>query len=255
MSLNIEKKVTLVLRLFSRFFRKIIPEKLYWGLKRRLLILLVRVGYSNSASRMDLMIVELFKGMKGGFYIEAGAADGVDMSNTLLLEKKYNWTGLLVEPRNEAYLLCEKSRKKSIVENYVLTSFQSNKKTTKVSQNGLYSGVIVEEDTDLNSEYSIKPLEYFNNIYKETDAPTEICKNITLTDLLEQHSIENVDIMSLDVEGYEFEVLEGYDEKSKIINYLIVETDIDEFKIFAKRKGWKLIDHWSGGNNYLFKLR
>ena len=61
--------------------------------------------------------------------------------------------------------------------------------------------------------------------------------------------------MSLDVEGYEFEVLEGYDEKSKIINYLIVETDIDEFKIFAKRKGWKLINHWSGGNNYLFKLR
>ena len=32
------------------------------------------------------------------FFIEAGAMDGELISNTLYLELKYNWTGLLVEP-------------------------------------------------------------------------------------------------------------------------------------------------------------
>ena len=40
---------------------------------------------------------------KPGFFIEAGALDGELISNTMYLELKYNWTGLLVEP-NPAYL-------------------------------------------------------------------------------------------------------------------------------------------------------
>ena len=40
---------------------------------------------------------------KAPFFIEAGALDGETISNTLYLEIKYNWTGLLVEP-NPKYL-------------------------------------------------------------------------------------------------------------------------------------------------------
>ena len=39
----------------------------------------------------------LFKGMLGGFFIEAGADDFVLDSNSLLLELQHGWTGLLVE--------------------------------------------------------------------------------------------------------------------------------------------------------------
>ena len=35
---------------------------------------------------------------KKGFFVEAGASDGENISNTLYLEKKYGWKGLLVEP-------------------------------------------------------------------------------------------------------------------------------------------------------------
>jgi len=44
--------------------------------------------------------------------------------------------------------------------------------------------------------------------------------------------------MSLDVEGYECKLLEGYDEKTKIINYLIVETNLEELLSFAEPRGW-----------------
>ena len=35
---------------------------------------------------------------KQGFFIEAGAADGEIISNTLYFEMRYGWTGLLIEP-------------------------------------------------------------------------------------------------------------------------------------------------------------
>ena len=34
----------------------------------------------------------------GGFFIESGALDGERFSNTLVLERRFGWTGLLVEP-------------------------------------------------------------------------------------------------------------------------------------------------------------
>ena len=40
----------------------------------------------------------IFKGIKNGFFIEAGADDFMLASNTLYFEEKYNWTGLLLEP-------------------------------------------------------------------------------------------------------------------------------------------------------------
>ena len=52
-----------------------------------------------SEYRQDMFLDEIiFKQMKNGFFIEAGADDFVKSSNSLYFEQKYNWTGLLVEP-------------------------------------------------------------------------------------------------------------------------------------------------------------
>jgi hypothetical protein len=40
-------------------------------------------------------LVDLFGRRFRGFFVEAGAHDGVDISNTLYLEKKLGWRGLL----------------------------------------------------------------------------------------------------------------------------------------------------------------
>ena len=39
-----------------------------------------------------------FYAQTGGFFIETGAYDGEQMSNTLLLERSLGWRGLLIEP-------------------------------------------------------------------------------------------------------------------------------------------------------------
>ena len=64
-----------------------------------------------------IKIAEIFKNKKNGFFIEAGAYDGEVFSNTLLLEAKMNWTGLLVEPNPDAFEeLRYKNRKSHLIE-------------------------------------------------------------------------------------------------------------------------------------------
>ena len=46
----------------------------------------------------DKWIIKFLKGKRKGFFIEAGAFDGITNSCTYTLEKYYGWTGILIEP-------------------------------------------------------------------------------------------------------------------------------------------------------------
>ncbi|KAK3857443.1 hypothetical protein Pcinc_036310 [Petrolisthes cinctipes] len=73
------------------------------------------LSYRNSTmgwEKLHRLVVTLFDQQPPGFFVEAGALDGEYLSNTLYLEGKKNWTGLLVEPDAEMFTcLLEKNRK------------------------------------------------------------------------------------------------------------------------------------------------
>lgn len=117
-----------------------------------------------------------------GFFVELGAGDGVHFSNTNWLEKDRGWRGLLIEgdPRNEV-----KDRPNSIVERCVIG-------TGTVS-------------------FGLHPTEsYLSGVNRP--APERIeAEARTLTDVLDQHAIDRVDLISIDTEGNEIEVWKTLD--------------------------------------------
>ena len=83
------------------------------------------------------------KNGKKGFFIEAGAADGETISNTLLFEIKYRWSGLLVEPNPDLLRqLYSKNRKAYILPHCLSTKPEVEIVTFDVS--GFVSGIINE---------------------------------------------------------------------------------------------------------------
>ena len=50
---------------------------------------------------------------RGGTFLEIGAYNGVWMSNTLLFEETYGWTGLLVEANPRLFDECVRHRRKA----------------------------------------------------------------------------------------------------------------------------------------------
>jgi hypothetical protein len=59
---------------------------------------LQNVAGSKAQLFQDLFVLFSLRQLRKGFFVEFGATNGVELSNTLFLEKNYNWTGILGEP-------------------------------------------------------------------------------------------------------------------------------------------------------------
>lgn len=192
-----------------------------------------------------------------GFFIEAGANDGISQSNTYLYEKKYEWIGLLVEPNPVKCSECKSNRPNSIVENYALVSSNYSSDTilgdfthtdycsslmSMVLDKGDWSDEVMHDSQRLRME--------LGNIIK---VPA-----ITLNVLLEKHGIKKVDFFSLDVEGYEISVLNGFNIEKYLPTYILIETTTYENRInvifeYMKNKGYKMVERLSC-NDFLFTI-
>ena len=53
---------------------------------------------SQSQILQDLFVLYELRGKENGFFVEFGATNGIDSSNSFLLEKHYHWDGILAEP-------------------------------------------------------------------------------------------------------------------------------------------------------------
>ena len=53
---------------------------------------------SFSQLNQDINVIEFYKEKKNGFFVDVGAYDGIEFSNTLLLEKELEWNGICIEP-------------------------------------------------------------------------------------------------------------------------------------------------------------
>jgi len=53
---------------------------------------------SYSQLGQDLEVLKFYNNKENGFFIEIGASDGLNLSNTYLLETQYKWKGICCEP-------------------------------------------------------------------------------------------------------------------------------------------------------------
>lgn len=69
----------------------------------------------------DRWVVEcVFPGRRGGYFVEAGAANGIDASCTYVLEHELGWTGLCIEPNAAFFAKLVVNRPHSACENVCL---------------------------------------------------------------------------------------------------------------------------------------
>lgn len=55
------------------------------------------LSHSHSQSGQESMVLSRLEYKKFGTYLEIGAWDGIDLSNTYLLESEYSWNGLAID--------------------------------------------------------------------------------------------------------------------------------------------------------------
>ena len=204
-------------------------------------------NFTNKKERIDKYIFEKYLQKENGIFIEAGANDGITQSNTYILEKYYGWKGICIEPCIKEYIKCSKIRN-SYNYNCALVSFDYNNATVKMDIDGGLMASI--NGKRLNSPY----------LY-------DVSSN-TLQNILDELNLHNIDFFSLDVEGFELDVLKGIDFNKTNITYCLIEynpslfNELMQFMIINKYEFIENVSNysletnpgWDGlHNDYLFK--
>jgi hypothetical protein len=71
---------------------------------------LANANDSQSQNYQDIFVLYETNYKRDGYFVEFGATDGISISNTLLLQEKYGWQGILAEPNPYWHEALEKNR-------------------------------------------------------------------------------------------------------------------------------------------------
>jgi len=155
-----------------------------------------------------------------GYFVEAGAFDGFTQSNTYYLERARGWRGLLVEPVPMLAREAARERRRSVVRNCALVPAGHPDPTVRLRYGGTMT---VMADAQGAAEWTA---EAQRNMALDEPAHEFEVPARTLSSLLDEVGAPEVDLLSLDVEGYEAEVLAGLDLGRHVPRFIVVEVDL-----------------------------
>ncbi len=160
---------------------------------------------------------------KTGTFIELGAFDGISQSNTLYFER-LGWRGVLIEPNPEAANLCRQNRPLAKVFECACIASSDERQEIKLTTCGLMSVVKGARGGGEAEDAWIARGEQVQSIQRGE----VVTKARTLQSVLDEAGVGAVDLLVIDVEGYEISVLEGVDFNRSAPRWIVAEDDYDD---------------------------
>jgi FkbM family methyltransferase len=169
---------------------------------------------SKSQLGQDLNVLKFYNNKREGFFVEIGASDGINLSNTHLLEKSYDWKGICVEPIPNDFL-----------------KLKTNRSNSYCCDNAVYnvSGLVLTFDVS-NSQHLLSGISKHIDRHKDAvdkDKTTINVNTISLVDLLDKYnSPKFIEYLSLDTEGSEYEILKTFNFNKYTFGLIDVEHNL-----------------------------
>ncbi len=140
-------------------------------------------------------------------FLEFGATDGLELSNTYLLESEFNWKGVLCEPSPQWHEVLFKNRPKTKIVTDCIWNNSNEKLNFFVSEVGVLSTL---EDFKESDRLSM-PGNTNNRIEKGNVVTVN---TVSLNDLIsKEFQGKCPSYISIDTEGSEYEILKGFEFK------------------------------------------
>jgi FkbM family methyltransferase len=180
----------------------------------------------------DRWVAEIaFQHAKEGYFVDVGAHDGVWISNTIELERRYNWTGVLVEAdeRFEESLL--KNRKAKVARICLDAEPGFVEFYRPATRDG--RGGIVADDTDARPKQLAKR--------QEEGLMLDLVRlpAITIDELFSSYSVPAVvDYMSMDVEGAEYRIFQGFNFQKYRMKAMTIERPKPSLQELLETNGY-----------------
>lgn len=163
-----------------------------------------------SQNNEEEIILNFFK-KKKGIFLDLGAYDGIDLSNTRALAEK-GWKGICVEPNPNIFLKLKENYKNNLdvfCFPFAIGEFDGK---TKFHNNDTYYSTIKESELDRWVGTSLS----FN---------TEEVDVLTFSSFLNLSPYKQFDFISIDCEGVDYEILKQINLDEVSCKLICVETN------------------------------
>jgi len=159
----------------------------------------------------EIILYNFFGRKNTGFYVEIGAYNGVELSNTYFFEA-LGWDGILIEPDPGLFEQCRLSRPNSIIVNAAASDREGSIEFTSAEGKEWlsYSGENKSREDRIIAE---------GGKVKRMQVPC-----LTLNEILKNLDRE-IDFVSLDIEGHEFSALKGFDLEKFRPRVIVIEQN------------------------------
>lgn len=158
---------------------------------------LKHLANSRSDLLQDLWVLHETGCLRGGVFVEFGAADGVAGSNTCLLETAYGWRGLLVEPASSWHAELAANRR-CLIDHRCVADHTGGEAPFRDCAERALSTIEGYQHADRWGAKRAKAARY-------------AVETVSLNDLLDHHGLHRVDYLSVDTEGSELMILTSFD--------------------------------------------
>jgi FkbM family methyltransferase len=185
----------------------------------------------------QFLIEKVFKRKKDGIFIDIGAYDGVELSNTFFFEKELNWKGICIEPNPRVFEQLKKNRS-CVSINCGVSDVSDTVEFISVSGWGIMlSGIF--------NFFDNRHIKRINQAITEHGGGKELIdiSVLPLSHIFEQYNLKIIDYCSIDVEGGEMQVLKSIDFSKIQISVFTIENNNGTGIVmdFLKPLGYSLI--------------
>ncbi len=157
-----------------------------------------------------------------GLFIDIGAYDGVTNSNSFFFERELGWSGLLVEPNPTVYSVLTRNRKTSS-QNIAVGNRTGWQEFSVVSGYAEQLSALKRYSSRADRWRMKRELARFGGEVSTVRVP-----EVPLRDLIDQYSLYNIDLLSVDVEGAEGAVMESIDFSKFHARLVLMENTYGE---------------------------
>jgi FkbM family methyltransferase len=200
----------------------------------------------HSAPEISTYLNDLLD-FSNGFYVEVGANDGRSFSNTYVLEKTRNWSGILVEPILHKHFESQRYRDASRNRFVYGACVDFNYSDPMVKL--YYSNLMSTSDLEHGQLWAEAGSKFLNN--GESVLPFW-SPAIVLNQVIKEAGVSKIDFLSIDVEGAELSVLKGIDFEEIDIQLILIESKQNSSAIsYLKKMNYSHIVNL--GDNHFFK--
>jgi FkbM family methyltransferase len=217
--------------------------------------------WENHSSQFVEYIKKITRSNRKAFFVKVGAHDGLsaDPCGRVLLDN-LNWSGILIEPVPSCF---EKLKK-----NYPDASRFTLEQVAIGRERGKSTFYFVSDDAkahlpDLPSHFDMLGsfskqhiVSHLNGVLEPFIVGVEL-DVLSLSEVLSKNSVQHIDLLQIDTEGYDFEVLKSLDFNVIKPGAIYLEhrhlnpSNIEELSALLRNQGYSVLDC---GNDYFARI-